>query len=1228
MDIIEAIKNSLLDWNNEAEVTLSQDLSILEEGVGYMSGKKVAYNPTADTMILSPFALEKLADAGGLGKALNNVCKKIHAEIYFTVCSLYDKGQRPSQTSYYPFTRVEFEQLFINNITSDERMKVIEDYIETADFTDMIRKIAAASAIGGTGYSPYWIDWEKTFEGIDDSTAITLLLSICSSPTFSMVDQARKDQNFNLDVIKSSPFYHFLLILQPLFPQGCREQVKILKGIKNENVALRNECLEQCFDEYLINSETKRNSFIIYGYSAAQFVKWMPRLLNLIPCVDEGLLFAPFFFNASMYRNHSNDFLRESPLVSVIRPLKDRQDKSIRSLLNSHNSFECISDIPEDYFLKVSEARRKTQNYVTNTGLPYTPFKRLIAILEKDPEWTSRDDYKPFPQVRLSPTSNRRLMNADSNKKNPNMGWTEGLLPTPIREALSNWTKKSSNAVKADRANHIADWMISIPFKINTLHDITAAMIYDPIGKVYDGVTFHEYLKNKKKNDGKFISSDTQKQIWTTVFEIFKDWATLQSAALRTQIPNPIPPTKTLYKSRGQQKATTHRRLLPSYVYDVLLQVASENDYGFARSQSRFKSAILNYKTGEMDMVFLPHCARIIHILLLAPLRGSQVRWLDEGLLDSEIWDFETEQYIINPSSLANYIYEDDRTHNSRHGNTAVIRNVENDKNKTVGLYISTNKTKSETAQKQGHTGYEIPWPYVGGEGYFRQVYDIIEDQKKWNTLYCPASITTPVKTTDEDANKYDVTVWDKLPYFTPLFRNPRQMRLSAMVTVDKEKYAHRDNLYLPVSAEEVRKYYYLLIKETERRIKAQFPELENQNILFDSKGDPLYDLHGLRVFGISSLLSKGVDEKIVQMLVGHATAIMTQYYHKMAASDFKKILIESQQKQGVSLTNELGYLRNGEKLIANFGLVPEWQSEAAKAVGDPSSEAESIARLAGGGICFGYSCAYGGLTSYINFKGNEVYEIKQLEQGAMRCGNCRYWRTGPRFLQEQILHLNLVGQKVKNLAEQRIVLMEKSKSVYNDSTVNNPELLAANYSKEIDDINVNAASYSQEQVRRLAMLEETIRVAGLTVPKSTRLDIFNDVPSGVGEWMDLSEFDTAMEITTQGAILGVNMNVDTINFKKLKKFLTQISTVAGTSDLLIFEADDEIKRAAMLYKIQGVVEELGRTFTDEEFNDARYLIDTLEKADLLKIKKHLLQVDKEVLKLTDKKKAKKIGIK
>jgi hypothetical protein len=1225
MNVIEAIKDNLSNWNNEAQVTLSQDLSILDEGVGYMSGKKVAYNPTADTIIISPFALENLADAGGLGKALNNVCKKIHAEIYFNVCSVYDCGSKPAQNQFYPFKRMEFEQLFINNITSDERMKAIEDYIESVDFSDMIRNIAAASAIGNTGYSPYWIDWELTLEGIDDTTAITLLLSICSSPTFSMVDQARKEQNFNLDVIKSSPFYHFLLIMQPLFPRGCREQVEILKGIKNKDVAVRDECLKGAFDTYLINSETKKNSFINYGYSAAQIVKWMPRLLNLIPCVNESLLYAPFFFNATMYRNHSNDFLRESPLVKVLRPLKDRQDKSIRALLNIHNSFECISDIPEDYLLKISEARKKTQDYVTSTGLPYTPFKRLIARLEKDPEWTSRDDYKPFPQVRLSPSSNRRLMNADSNKKNPNMGWTEGLLSTPVREVLVNWTKISTNGVKAGRINHVADWLINLPEKINTLHDISAAMIYDPIGTIYDGVTFHEYLKNKKKKGGDNLSKGTQKQVWTVIHEIFKNWANLQTAAMRVQIPNPVPPTNTLYKSNGLKKNTTHRRLMPSSVYDELLAVAIENDYEFARSQSRFTANILNHETGKMEMVFLPQCARIMHLLLLVPLRGSQIRWLDEGLMDSEIWDFETEQYIITPSSLANYIYEDGKTHNARHGNTGVIRNIENDKNATLGLYISTNKTKSEAAQRRGHTGYEIPWPYVGGNGYFRQVYDIIEDQKKWNVLYCPASETTPVKTTDENSGKYDVSVWDNLPYFTPLFRNPKQMRLSAMVSVDKEKYAHRDNLYLPFSSEDVRNYYYLLIKETERRIKAKFPELAGQNILFDSEGNSLYDIHGLRVFGISSLMSKGVDEKVVQMLVGHATAIMTQYYHRMAANDFKKILLEAQKKQGVSVSNELGYLRNGETLIANFGLVPEWQNEGAKAVGDPISETKSIARLAGGGICFGYSCAYGGLSSYINVKGDEVYEIKQLEQGAMRCGNCRYWRTGPRFLQEQILHLNLVGQKVKDLAQQRLVLIAKSKSVYNDSTVNNPELLAANYSKEIDDINVNAASYLQEQIRRLTMLEETMSVAGLTVPESTKLDIFNDAPNGVGEWMDLSEFDTAMELTTQGAVLGVNMNADTISFKKLKKFLTQISTVAGTSDSLIFEADDEIKRAAVLYKIQGVVEEIGRTFTDEEFCDARYLIETLEKADLLKIKKHLISVDKEVLKLTNNKKVKKI---
>ncbi|AWB57863.1 VPA1269 family protein [Colwellia sp. Arc7-D] len=1226
MDIVEIINNNINTWIDNLDITLSQDLNILENGIGYMSNKEVLFNPTGNIAVINPFALKVISRTIGLGKALNNACKKIQSQIYFNVCTLIEQGKTPAKATLYPFELVEFKRLFVDSINSEQRLNVIETYIENADFLEMINKATAASAIGNTAFSPYWIDWEDTFKGINDETAINLMLSICTSKSFNMPDQFKAEHVYDIDIIKSSPIYHFLLISQPLFKQDSKVNNHKFKEMEHPDTGIRHKFMQGAFNEFFINSKTKRNPFINYVYQAYQRAKWLPRLLNLIDSVDGKLIYFPFFFTSMSYRKHSDDFLESTPFVKVIRSL-GRENKTLIKLINAHNSFECISDIPENYFLKVSEAKKANQNYVTSTGLPYKAFERVINQIEKDTEWNTRKNYKPFSKSQLNPLSHKRLINADKNRKNPDMGWAEGKLSNSIKGEMSRFANKASNSNKANNINTFAEWIISLPDKINTLHDISSFMIYDPTGNMYKGVTFYEYIKSKKNSSGSVISLSNQKATWSVAFKILETWAKLESTNLRAKINNPIPPVKELFKGERHVPCSTHRRLIPSYVYEELFSVATENDYAFAKSQQRFTSSLLNHQTKEMEMKFRPHCARIIHLLLLVPLRGKQARWLDEGLMDSELWDFKTQKYKKNNGPLANYVYEDGKNHESRHGNTGVIFNPYGQKNKALCLYISTNKTKSEKAQRAGETGYEIPWPYEGADGHFKQVYDIIESQKTWNDKYCPASVTKPVKTTDENAGYYDVSVWDDLPYFTPLFRNPRKVRLSAMTSVNKEKYKSRDNLYLPISADELRSYFKLLLEETDRIIKLKFPELKNQNVLFKNDGTALYDLHGLRVFGISTLLNKGVDEKVVQMLVGHATAIMTVYYQKIEAKKMKELLIQAQNKQGATQTNELAFLRKGETLICNFGLVPEWQNEDAKNIGDPNrtKEVESIARLAGGGICFGYSCAYGGLTSYINFKGQEVYEIKQLEQGAMRCGNCRYWKSGPRFILEQIYHFNLVVLKISELAEQRTALINKSKDAYNDSTVENPEFMAANYSKEVDDINVISSSYVQEFARRQAMLEETFRVSGLESTKTAELDVFNKMPKGINSYENLSAFEGAMEVTTQGAVLGVNLNSDTISFKKLKKFLTQVSTVAGVADNLIFKPDDEVKRAAILYKIQGVVEDIGRAFTDEEFNDARFLVDTLNNSDLLKIKKHLISADREVMKLADKIKIKKL---
>lgn len=148
-----------------------------------------------------------------------------------------------------------------------------------------------------------------------------------------------------------------------------------------------------------------------------------------------------------------------------------------------------------------------------------------------------------------------------------------------------------------------------------------------------------------------------------------------------------------------------------------------------------------------------------------------------------------------------------------------------------------------------------------------------------------------PVKVIDEDAGKYDAKVWINLPYFTPLFRDLSMPRVSDADT-------NRTNLYLPTKADNVRTLFKLLMKEAEKQYKETYPQYADHIVVFDEDGNCLFDVHTLRVFGITDLLDRGLDKEIVKILVGHNTSIMTLYYHKRTEAMYvQKTLVREQEK-------------------------------------------------------------------------------------------------------------------------------------------------------------------------------------------------------------------------------------------------------------------------------------------------------------------------------------------
>ena len=79
-----------------------------------------------------------------------------------------------------------------------------------------------------------------------------------------------------------------------------------------------------------------------------------------------------------------------------------------------------------------------------------------------------------------------------------------------------------------------------------------------------------------------------------------------------------------------------------------------------------------------------------------------------------------------------------------------------------------------------------------------------------------------------------------------------------------------------PVSDSIVLEYFRALLHRVEEKYN-----LANSTSIsfFRPNGEPVYDIHSLRVTGVTRLLHMGVDPRIVRMLVGHSSLLMTWYY-------------------------------------------------------------------------------------------------------------------------------------------------------------------------------------------------------------------------------------------------------------------------------------------------------------------------------------------------------------
>lgn len=299
------------------------------------------------------------------------------------------------------------------------------------------------------------------------------------------------------------------------------------------------------------------------------------------------------------------------------------------------------------------------------------------------------------------------------------------------------------------------------------------------------------------------------------------------------------------------------------------------------------KSLQLYWTTIEVDglptPVWNPVIPYMVYSMTELPWRKRQFKALDSGEGDSETFDLQNDIWIENTSPTAGYWERDPKARRKARG----VINRDGD---SFVFYVNTNKTADRENNFDEMSGYYVPWKYTPMIKLFS---DLREWQEKYNPVQKPARYEEVHKSfdgSDRPSDKVMAAIPDRFYLFRDIQGN--------------------DNRISPPSDNRLYSFWRLLMDELEKRLRAKG---ENVTIILsrNQSGGPSvaqFQMHGLRVSGLTAFAEAGVPIEILSKLVaGHASILMTIYYIKYNAAHVTEVLTEARQRVEAIAAKDFG---------------------------------------------------------------------------------------------------------------------------------------------------------------------------------------------------------------------------------------------------------------------------------------------------------------------------------
>ncbi|KQW84709.1 VPA1269 family protein [Ensifer sp. Root127] len=494
-------------------------------------------------------------------------------------------------------------------------------------------------------------------------------------------------------------------------------------------------------------------------------------------------------------------------------------------------------------------------------------------------------------------------------------------------------------------------------------------------------------FQETSRNAGENGSAQTLRSIAKFFDWVIATYASDDDGVRYREYQNPIDIEELPASSRS--KGQTDRAAMPLRFLKMIREIIEGDDFAWPKTLASDYLEYLDPQTGQRSRIWSPVRAEFFLLRLMLPIRSLQTRLLDSGEGDFDVWTLE------NGWERNNGRHSPARETDRR--DTGLVRRIWDHHSGRAfnGLFITTNKTQ-DREELFTENGYEIPWENADVMQLFCRLRD-------WQVKYNP--IVRPLSRAELKSDKKLVVsadVAERLDKLFFLFRDA----------------ADRDFPHEPPTEGRLTSFWRLLMQELERRLEETGQRNSDGSkiklVTHREKGTPkssIFDMHSLRVSGLTAFINAGVPIHILsEFVAGHATILMTLYYHKPGAAEITRVLDSALEEMS---ENERGnwdaFLRSQPAELIHD--IAAYNSEEGL-LATKATQSSLWAPMAGG-ICPNGAtlCHIGG--PLLN-EGKRVYA--PVPGGPKNCWLCRYFVTGPAYLGGLVAAFNQTGGQIREL--------------------------------------------------------------------------------------------------------------------------------------------------------------------------------------------------------------------